>query len=170
MFITGVNYNLLEYGHFMSVIKDYPNINLVYITQPKKYFLCGITITILAPVKTQFAQDVKNINDSSIVLLFEFLDQKILITGDAEHHQEAEILAAYPNLPKVNILKAGHHGSRTSTTEPFLDAINPDKIVISAGKDNSYSHPHPETIQKANQRQIEIFRTDQQSDIRFFFE
>ena len=66
---------------------------------------------------------------------------------------------------KADVLKAGHHGSSTSTSDAFLAAVNPDYAVISCGKDNSYGHPHQETMDKLNAADISIFRTDEQGTV-----
>ncbi|MFT7184194.1 MAG: competence protein ComEC [Oceanicoccus sp.] len=82
-----------------------------------------------------------------------------MLTGDAELESEAEILEAGIDL-NADILKAGHHGSRTSSSWDFLEAVSPSLILISAGIDNSYGHPHEETLEKAADLGIEIRRTD----------
>ena len=66
---------------------------------------------------------------------------------------------------KADVLKAGHHGSSTSTSDAFLAAVDPDYAVISCGKDNSYGHPHQETMDKLNAADISIFRTDEQGTV-----
>lgn len=170
LWITGVNYPTSEYSEFLLRANLHPETQIKHITKPAKYHLCGIHITILAPLNSYLAQDNPNINNTSIILLLEFQDQKILLTGDAEHEQEQELLTYYQNtLPNLTILKAGHHGSRTSTSIELLKTTNPDFLIISAGQDNRYGHPHFETIQKADHLGIQILRTDRHSDITFFF-
>jgi competence protein ComEC len=170
LWITGVNYSTSEYAEFLLAANLHPTTQIKYITKPAKYNLCGAQITILSPLYSFLAQDNPNINNTSIILLIELKDQKILLTGDAEHEQEQELLSHYQNtLPNLTILKAGHHGSRTSTSIELLNATNPDYLIISAGDGNRYGHPHFETIQKADQLGIQILRTDRHSDITFFF-
>ena len=89
--------------------------------------------------------DKKDNNNSSIVSRVEFGTISFMFTGDAEEITEREILKHYDNL-STNILKAGHHGSSTSTCEDFLDAVFPEYVIVSCGKDNSYGHPHKEFI------------------------
>jgi competence protein ComEC len=69
------------------------------------------------------------------------------------------------HLIESNVLKVGHHGSRTSTSQEFLDAVNPEIAVISCGLNNRYGHPHEITIQRLNNAGIDIFRTDLQGTI-----
>ncbi|HAA86429.1 MAG TPA: hydrolase [Kosmotogaceae bacterium] len=100
-------------------------------------------------------------NNSSIVIRLEFEDTAVLLTGDAESQAENSILEFFePSSIRSDILKIGHHGSRTSTTAAFLDAVNPDVAIIMVGENNSYGHPHEEVIMRLQSREIDIYRTD----------
>lgn len=103
----------------------------------------------------------ENLNDSSIISLFSQNGQRVLFTGDAEALAETELLATHPDLA-CDVLKVGHHGSNTSSTDAFLDAAHPRLAVISCGKFNDYGHPHPKTIQKLTARGIQIHCTAEQ--------
>ena len=105
-------------------------------------------------------------NNDSLVLYGQLLDKTFLFTGDLEEAGEEILMTTYPNLP-VDILKAGHHGSKGSSSEKFLDHIQPDLALLSAGKNNRYKHPHQETLDRLNQRKIASLRTDQDGAIRF---
>ena len=87
-----------------------------------------------------------------------------LFTGDTEADDEMLILASDYNLHS-DVLKAGHHGSRYSTTSPFLDAVAPSYTVISCGKNNDYGHPHQETLYRINMSGADVLRTDQSGHI-----
>lgn len=100
-------------------------------------------------------------NDASIVLRIRYGDISAIFTGDAEVPVEQQILASGMNI-RSNILKVGHHGSETSSSQAFLDAIQPEIAVISCGKDNSYGHPHAVTLRKLT---CEVRRTDQEGAI-----
>ncbi|MBF0779193.1 DNA internalization-related competence protein ComEC/Rec2 [Streptococcus cuniculi] len=104
-------------------------------------------------------------NNDSVVLYGELLQIRFLFTGDLEDG-ELELIKRYPRL-SVDVLKAGHHGSRGSSYPEFLDAISPRIALISAGKHNRYEHPHQEALQRFQERQIQVFRTDEQGAIRF---
>jgi competence protein ComEC len=108
--------------------------------------------------------DYDNLNDYSAVLKLTHGQVAYLFTGDAEEASEKEMLAAGENL-KAEVLKVGHHGSNTSTTQEFLAAVSPGVAVISAGRDNSYGHPHEEVMERLFLAGIEIFRTDLQGSI-----
>lgn len=86
-------------------------------------------------------------NGNSIALLLQFGEVNFYFMADVEEDQEKEILD-YFDLPKAHYLKAGHHGSKTSSSDEFLDEISPSTVIYSAGRDNSYGHPHDEAIQR----------------------
>ncbi|HEL1988399.1 DNA internalization-related competence protein ComEC/Rec2 [Streptococcus suis] len=104
-------------------------------------------------------------NNDSIVLYGRLLETNFLFTGDLEQG-ELDLIATYPNLP-VDVLKAGHHGSKGSSYPEFLDHIGAKIALISAGKNNRYKHPHQETLDRFDSRNIQVYRTDQQGAIRF---
>ena len=98
-------------------------------------------------------------NDNSIVLLLNYGDTDFLFTGDAEAEAEASMLAAHL-IPDVEVLKVGHHGSRTSSTSQFLQEAKPEVALYTAGVGNSYGHPHQETIAALHEIGVEIYGTD----------
>ena len=104
-------------------------------------------------------------NNDSIVLYGKLLHTSFLFTGDLEEG-ELELINHYPKLP-VDVLKAGHHGSKGSSHPEFLEHISPKIALISAGKQNRYQHPHPETLERFESQQVRVFRTDQQGAVRF---
>lgn len=100
-----------------------------------------------------------NTNNYSVVLKVTYGDTSFLFTGDAEKEAENTMLEMNYDL-KSDLLKAGHHGSNTSSTDAFLDRVKPKYVVISSGLDNKYGHPDPEIIESLESRNIAIFRTD----------
>lgn len=105
-------------------------------------------------------------NNDSIVLYGEFFRTKFLFTGDLEAPGEDQMVTAYPDL-RVDVLKAGHHGSKGSSSPEFLEHIKPKLALISTGKNNRYQHPHKETLDRFEKIQTKILRTDEQGAIRF---
>ena len=103
--------------------------------------------------------DAKNLNNCSIVARLDFGGQSLMLTGDAERAVELRLVEDGVTL-KADFLKVGHHGSETSSTEEFLDAVSPVAAFISCGMGNSYGHPHSPTMRKLESRDIEIYRTD----------
>ncbi len=99
-------------------------------------------------------------NDASIVLLLNYLKTDIMLTGDLGVRGEQAILRA--GLARhIEVLKVGHHGSRTASSEGFLNALRPELALISVGAHNRYGHPAPEVLERFNQHHIPAFRTDQ---------
>lgn len=99
-------------------------------------------------------------NDSSSVFLMAYKNLKVLLTGDASVSSEKYILDNY-DLDDIDILKAGHHGSKTSTSIELLKTINPKLVLISCGKNNKFKHPSKETIDKLEELDIPYLRTDE---------
>jgi competence protein ComEC len=98
-------------------------------------------------------------NDDSMVLLLNCGQVEVLLTGDATAESEDEMIRSGV-LADVDVLKVGHHGSGTSTSQPFLDLVRPDIAVISAGLDNQYRHPHQEVLDRLDNAGSQIWLTD----------
>lgn len=111
-------------------------------------------LTVFGPVYGGYS------NENSLCVLFETENCVILITGDRSGFGERMLLREF-GLPDVDILVAGHHGSRYSTTEDLLDAVTPETMLISVSEDNNYNHPAPELLARLEERGCEIFRTDE---------
>ncbi|HHU54466.1 MAG TPA: hypothetical protein GXZ63_01465, partial [Mollicutes bacterium] len=90
----------------------------------------------------------------------------ILLTGDAGISSEKYLMSTY-NLPKMDILKLGHHGSRNSSSKDFIDKLKPKYAVISAGLNNRYNHPHQEVIELLNDNHIDYYLTSLHGSIKF---
>lgn len=100
-------------------------------------------------------------NDDSIVLRMQYKDARYIFTGDAEKDAEEDMLSFYDVTElSCDVLKLGHHGSRTSTTDEFISAADPSIAVISCANGNSYGHPHKETLERVGARVAHIYRTD----------
>ena len=109
-------------------------------------------------------KDYGNENDNSSVIYTELNNHKLLFMGDAGVTTEKEILKKY-NLLNIDVLKVGHHGSKTSSSREFINKINPKNSIISVGKNNRYGHPNKEVLD--NLKEIKIYRTDQDGSIMF---
>ena len=105
-------------------------------------------------------------NNDSIVLYGKLLGSSFLFTGDLEKEGEEELMVSYPTL-RASVLKAGHHGSKGSSSEAFLDQLHPSLALVSAGENNRYKHPNDETLERFKQRHIKVLRTDKDGAIRF---
>lgn len=128
------------------------------ITTPKvgdKYELGQANFTILAPNSSSY----NNLNDYSVIARLVYGNNSFMFTGDAEVAAENETVANGQTL-KSDVLKVGHHGSDTSTTQGFLNAVDPKYAVIQVGQGNKYGHPTQGTLQKLQAKGIEIYRND----------
>jgi competence protein ComEC len=124
----------------------------------------GVTAEILAPNAPNAPEKA---NDASIVVRLLYGKTTFLLTGDAEATAEQALLVSGSPL-RCDVLKAGHHGSRTSTTPEFLAATRPRIAIISAGRRNIYGHPSRVVLDRLRANQVQIFRTDQQGAITCF--
>lgn len=141
----------------MKKIKQ-DNYEIEYAKVGQIYNLGDAIIKVIGPI----SQPEENINNYSTVLKVSFGKMDIIMTGDAEKEVEKEILASGENID-AEILKVGHHGSSTSTTTKFLEAIDPEYALISTG--NRYGHPNETTMEKLKEREIEVYRTDQNGTV-----
>ena len=103
-----------------------------------------------------------NENDNSNVIYTEFNGYKFMFMGDAGIEKEKDILDKY-NLANIDVLKVGHHGSRTSSSEEFINSINPKYSLISVGKNNRYGHPKKSVLDIL--KNSKVYRTDQDGSI-----
>lgn len=152
IYLNQGNFNLLE----KKVIKKYRH---VYQIREKEEIVLG-NINIV-----QINKEFSDENDSSSILLMYYKNKKILLTGDASKKSEEYILNKY-NIGKIDVLKIGHHGSKTSTSDELLKELRPSLAIISCGKNNRFNHPHQETIDKLKKYKIKYLRTDISGTIR----
>ena len=148
---------------------DYDNLEkeLIEVLNKKKikYYSCIKELNI-DDNKLYFlnTKEYNNENDNSNVIYTELNGYKFIFMGDASSTTEKEILNKY-NLPDIDVLKVGHHGSKTSSDKKFIDEIKPKYSIISVGKNNRYGHPNKEVLD--NLEDSKIYRTDQDGSIIF---
>ena len=109
-------------------------------------------------------KDYGNENDNSSVIYTELNNHKFLFMGDAGVEVEEDLIEKY-NLKNIDVLKVGHHGSKTSSNEEFINEIDPKNSIISVGKNNRYGHPNKAVLD--NLSDSKIYRTDQDGSIMF---
>ena len=126
------------------------------------YPLGDSTVTVLGPMEI-----VDSDNNNSIVLKVTHGENSFLFTGDAEKKEENDIVYAGADLEST-VLKIGHHGSASSTSDEWLNAVNPTAAIISCGVNNEYGHPTAELLDRLKEREVHTFRTDLQGDITIF--
>lgn len=123
--------------------------------------------TVLWPKEDKLISE-NAINNNSIVAKLTYKNTSALFTGDIEEKAEKEILNLYKNNPKIlkaNVLKIAHHGSKTSSTIDFLNAVKPEIALIGVGQNNKFGHPSENTIEKLKSLKTKIYRTDKMGEI-----
>ncbi|MHC1683790.1 MAG: DNA internalization-related competence protein ComEC/Rec2 [Clostridiaceae bacterium] len=120
-----------------------------------------LEFTVLAPNNSKY----DSLNNYSIVLKLSYGNNKFLFTGDAETLSENEILSKNYDV-SADVIKIGHHGSNTSSSEKFIEKVNPKYAIISVGKNNDYHHPHKKVMDLLKNKNIKIFRTDENKTIK----
>lgn len=129
----------------------------------------NVVLEILYPDKNPIGWDS---NDASVITMLSYGNTRVLLTGDSSVEKELYLVKEDPSNPsgqvsmlKANILKLGHHGSRTSSAKEFLEKVDPDISIISAGRNNSYGHPHPEVIALLNSLGLKYLETSKEGTI-----
>ncbi len=151
--------------------KEVKNLGVeVEIARAGRDFVAGsVVMDILYPTEELAGKEVDNLNNSSIAMVVEYEDVRVLLTGDLEEEAEAELLKAGVDL-KADIYKAGHHGSKTASTLEFLEKVQPEIVVIQCGKDNKFDHPHPEALRNFHRVGVDkIHRNDIDGRVEFEF-
>ena len=112
-------------------------------------------------------QNIKDKNDSSIVLRIVYGENEVLLTGDASKKIEKFLVSKYGSRLESDILKLGHHGSKTSSSELFLRTVKPKSVVVSAGSNNRYGHPHKSVMDLVGRLNSSLYSTINDSIIVF---
>lgn len=147
---------------FENLVNAVKNKNKKFTTpvSGNEYTLGDAKFKILAPSSDSY----QSLNNYSIVIKLTYGENTFMFTGDAETLSETEMLNSFDDLT-ADVLKIGHHGSTTSTSKKFLNAVNPKYAVISVGKDNTYNHPTKTTMNKLEELKIPVYRTDEEGTI-----
>ena len=157
--VTGISHTSKTYEYFLQAVKD----KNVPLTVPEKGEVLKwgdkVSAQVIAPQVPPSQRLHRNLNNNSIVIRMVYGDISFLFTGDCEHEEEGEILSSGARV-KATIYKVSHHGSRTGSGKNFYFLINPEVVVISAGKRNKFDHPHWEPIKLFRQTGARIYRTD----------
>lgn len=161
---SGVNHSVPEYQEWPEILKE-KKIKIVTASAGQKLLLGkNVKMDILSPFKNFSGQTVKNVHEATVASRLSYGKNSILFMGDAEKSLEYQMIFQGEKLDS-DILKAGHHGSKTSSSEEFLKAVSPQAAIISAGRKNRYGHPHQEVLERLEKFGIKIFRTDLDGDI-----
>ncbi|MBR4296152.1 MAG: MBL fold metallo-hydrolase [Clostridia bacterium] len=152
------------FGRLLSALEN-SDANIIEAVAGDVYNVGDLSIIVLAPIVKDSSRDS---NNSSVVVRIGYGEIGMLFTGDAEHAEENDILnSPYSLYLDCDFIKMGHHGSSTSSSENFMDAVSPSLASISCGALNSYGHPHRETINLLNDIGVEYHRTDEEGSLVF---
>ena len=163
--MTGVKKESTLYETFLATLRE-RSVPVTMVVAPDVLALDEETsFSILAPLESWEGRPTESINDTSIVGRLDYQDFSMLFTGDATVKVEEELLRNSAQLD-ADVLKVGHHGSKTSSSADFLAAVSPELAVVSLGKNNRYGHPHAEVLSRLDAVGIPLRRTDADGDIR----
>ena len=165
---TGIKRDTNEYKEWQRLIQE-EGANIIIAQTGQKIFSNSgkgsYEIEILYPFESLENQEVKSVNNTSIIARLTYGENSFLFTGDAFKSKEKELIEHGVYLDS-DVLKVGHHGSKTSSSQNFIEQVSPEIAVIQCGKDNRYGHPYPETLATLEKFDINILRTDQDGDIK----
>lgn len=148
------------YKRLLEAVQN-KDISVEYAEAGKSYTLDDSLMTVLAPVN-----DYDDLNNYSITVKFTHGKNSFLFTGDIEKEAETDILNSGADV-SANVLKVAHHGSTTSSQKTFLNAVAPEYAVIEVGSPNDYGHPHDKTVNRLEDMDISVYRTDVCGNIVF---
>jgi len=158
LLITGVDYKSNAHDALWREIYD-REIPFLMVRAGEDYRLGSLFLDIVYPFSSLQGQTFSNVNNSSLVFRLIFGEQIFLFTGDLEAEKEHVLVQEDLNL-RADFLKVGHHGSKTSSTEAFLNAVQPAVAFISCGVNNPFHHPFPATVERFLKRKTTLYRTD----------
>jgi len=162
---TGVTHNAPNYLAWLKLVRE-KKVQMLIIDKPQIIKLGAESqLEILYPDQSLLAKAVSDLNQSSIVMMLAYGKNKFLLTGDAGEEVERKLIDSGTNL-SAEVLKVGHHGSQSSTSEEFLNQVKPNLAVISVGKDNDFGHPSLRTVKRLERAGAEIYRTDEKGTVR----
>ncbi|MDP3992770.1 MAG: ComEC/Rec2 family competence protein [bacterium] len=165
IWISGATYDSDTYRKFVVLVAE-KKIKTTDVTAGQTFTVSGLTGISLYPLESFAARGSENPHDASVVTFWQYGSTTAVLMGDAESEHEDYMLGR-GIVRHADILKVGHHGSNTSSSVPFLQAVSPKVAIISAGQDNRYGHPHQITLEHLQQLGIPVLRTDQSGTIRF---
>lgn len=159
---SGADYHTAEAKIFERLAKEKHIKTVIIDHQTDLNFYDGAVLRFIYPEESFLGKTLKNVHDSAIISELDFRGRKILLMSDAEKKLEQK-LAAERKVGDVDVLKTGHHGSKTSSNDFFLKVVKPEYAVISVGLQNRYGHPHPDVLSRLAASlpgAAQIFRTD----------
>ena len=158
VFESGVLYHTAEAMELQNIFSEKEIARTVIDHPATAQFFNGASIRFVTPQKSFADAKLKNVHDAMLVFELEYRGKKILFMGDAEKNSE-HALVSQNTVGDVDVLKAGHHGSKTSSQSYFLQHIKPEYAIVSSGK-NKYGHPNPDALSRLAAAGASVLRTD----------
>ncbi|MFA9418164.1 MBL fold metallo-hydrolase [Natrinema sp. HArc-T2] len=159
---SGVPSDSATYGNYLDTVDEY-DVELLIVESGDELPLEGdVSAQVMNPPAGDAGSDV---NDNSVVLALEFGDFQYLAPGDVDTGVEQRLVDEWENDLESDVYKAGHHGSSTSSSDAFVDAIDPETAIISSAYDSQYGHPSDEVLERFAAREIETYWTGVHGDI-----
>lgn len=160
---SGVPHDSATYERYLDAIEDY-DVDLQIAEEGDELPIEDDTLSALF-VNPPEGESGNDLHYNSLSLVFEFGEFTYVTTGDAEQDAEDRMVDEWSDELEGDVYQAGHHGSSTSSTQPFLDAVDPSIAVISSGYDSQYGHPHDEVLEEFDERGIETYWTGVHGDV-----
>jgi competence protein ComEC len=164
VYMSGVTHTAPEYLAFLKALGDRKVPVQIVQSGDKLDFGDGIKLDFLYPLSDMHGQTVDNLNLTSVVTRLTWDKSSVLLMGDLESEGQDKLLASGQGV-RANLLKVAHHGSKDSVNSKFLAEVDPDYVVISAGKGNKFGHPSKDMLTLLTGRVV--YRTDYDGDVRF---
>ena len=163
---SGEAYSTPEYREWHDLIAQ-KNIPVTIARAGEEIRAGAMRLSVLSPFENYSGVSLKNPHDANVSTRLLYGSTSVMLMGDAEKPIEYILVHGYRDMLASDILKVGHHGSKTSTTEDFVRAVAPRYAVISVGRKNRYGHPHQQTLDTLQKLGIRIFHTDLDGDVTF---
>lgn len=156
--------------YYQKIIELIDDVEVIYARADRDIKLGSyVYLDIIWPLKWRIGEDFENKNNASIALRLIGPGGSFVFTGDAETEEELEIIESGFDLT-ADIYKAGHHGSKTASSEEFLDTIKALSVVVQSGEGNDFGHPHKESLEKYYERSMVVRRNDKEGRIDFIYD
>ncbi len=160
----GIAANTLTYDEYLDAVEEH-DVTLYETREGDTISFGEATVDVLGPPEPYLENEDRN--ENSIVLKLTHGETSFMLSGDAESDQEAYLVDAYGDELRSTVLKAGHHGSSSSSSGAFIDAVDPQVAVVSSAHDSQYGHPHDEVLRRFADRSVPTYWTATHGDIVF---
>lgn len=160
----GIAASTQTYDEYLDAIEEH-NVTLYETRAGDTIPFAGVDVRVLGPPEPYIENEARN--ENSVVLQLGFGETSFLFTGDAEDDQEAQLVDTYGESLQSTVMKAGHHGSSSSTSGDLLDAVSPQAVAISSGYNSQYGHPSDAVLQRLSERSIPAYWTATHGDTVF---